>query len=161
MLESTGKLVHQLDPEYKYVLAPFADNVSTAEATWWSSLLALTPSVDVVAFQDGVGVSQGKPIHRSPQQASELIRAVSRALPDSMDMWTDIEIFSKLNTSNGTRYLVAPTSRFLEQLELEAPYVQGQTIWEFTHFMDPHGCHGVLQADCLRLYNDYKRYLEG
>ena len=161
MLEPTGQLVHQLKPEYKYVLAPFADNVSTAEALWWRSLLSLTPSVDIVAFQDGVGVSQSKPAKRSPQQASELIQAVSEALPEGMEMWTDIEIFSKLTASNGTTYYeVAPTARFLEQLELEAPFVQGQTIWEFTHFMDPHGCHGILQADCLRLYNDYKRYIE-
>jgi hypothetical protein len=159
MLEPTGQLVHQLNPKYKYVLAPFANNVSSAETGWWHELLGLTPSVDVVAFQDGVGVSQGKPIHRSPQQASELIRAVSEALPVGMEMWTDIEIFSKLSTGNGTRYLVAPTARFLEQLELEAPFVHGQTIWEFTHFMDPHGCPGVLQKDCLRLYNDYKRYV--
>ena len=152
MLEPTGQLVHKLKPEYKYVLAPYALNVSTAETAWWASLLALTPSVDIVAFQDGVGVSQSKPYtKRSPQQASELIKAVSEALPKSMHMWTDIEIFSKLTTDNDTRRLVAPTARFLQQLELEAPFVQGQTIWEFTHYMDPHGCHGALQADCLRL----------
>ena len=160
MLEPTGQLVHELDSSYQYVLAPFAVNVSTAETTWWASLLALTPSVDIVAFQDGVGVSQSKPLTRSPQQASELIAAVAEALPTGMQMWTDMEIFSKLTTRNGTRYLVAPTARFIEQLELEAPFVQGQTIWEFTHFMDPHGCRHGSQSDCLRLYNDYKRYLE-
>jgi hypothetical protein len=161
MLEPTGQLVHKLKPEYKYVIAPFALNVSTAETVWWASLLALTPSVDIVAFQDGVGVSQSKPYtKRSPQQASELIKAVSEALPEGMDMWTDIEIFSKYTSGNGTSRTVADTARFLQQLELEAPFVQGQTIWEFTHYMDPHGCHGVLQADCLRLYNDYKRYVE-
>lgn len=161
MLEPTGQLVHKLNPEYKYVLAPFALNVSTAETTWWASLLELTPSVDIVAFQDGVGVSQSPPYtKRSPQQAAELIKAVSEALPKGTDMWTDIEIFSKLEDTNVTRRLVAPTARFLQQLELEAPFVAGQTIWEFTHYMDPHGCHGALQADCLRLYNDYKKYVD-
>ena len=59
MIEPTGKLVHALSAEYHYIIAPFAENVSTAETGWWESLLRQTPSVDIVALQDGVGVSQG------------------------------------------------------------------------------------------------------
>lgn len=98
LLEPTGQLVHSLSPEYKYVIAPFAANASSPEGerAWWASLLQLTPSVDVVAFQDGVGVSAGK---RSPQHASELIRAVSAAVAqqEKMSMWTDIEVFTHPN----------------------------------------------------------------
>jgi hypothetical protein len=54
---------------------------------------------------------------------------------------------------------VAPTHRFLQQLELEWPYVSGATIWEFTAYMDPHGCSKRNGADCRRLYDDYRRYL--
>lgn len=153
MLEPTGQLIHSLGP-YDYVIAPFAKNVSALETTWWASLLQLTPSVDIVAFQDGVGVSAGT---RSPQAASELIKAVSAAVSQqkNMSMWTDIEIFSH------PTYSVAPTKRFLSQLELEAQHVSGVTIWEFTAYMDPHGCSESKRADCLRLYNDYRRYLAG
>ena len=157
MLEPTGQLVHKLSPRYKYVIAPFAANVSTAETAWWASLLGQTPSVDIVAFQDGVGVSAGKAVgagHRTPQQAAELIQAVAAAVPKPMEMWTDIEVFSHPN------FTVATTARFLQQLELEAPFVTGQTIWEFSHYMDPHGCDETNRADCLRLYTDYKKYLD-
>lgn len=158
MLEPTGQLVHSLRREYKYVIAPFAQNVSAAgayaaEAAWWASLLALIPSVDIVAMQDGVGVSGGR---RSPQEASALIGAVAGALPSGMTIWTDVEAFVKLDPGHSK---VAPTARFLQQLELEAPYVTGQTIWEFTMYMDPRGCHAV-ETECRRLYNDYKHYVE-
>ena len=101
MLESTGQLIKSLRPNYVYVIAPFAANVSKAETAWWRQLLTQTPSIDIVALQDGVGVSAGK---RSPQQASELIAAVSAAVRErNMSMWTDIEIFTHPN------YTVAPT----------------------------------------------------
>ena len=69
------------------------------------------------------------------------------------DAGTCHEIFSHPN------YTVAPTARFLEQLQLEWPYVSGATIWEFTAYMDPHGCSERNRADCRRLYVDYARYL--
>jgi len=152
MLEPTGQLIHALSPSYDYVIAPFAANVSALETEWWSSLLELTPSVDIVAFQDGVGVSAGK---RSPEAASQLIRYVGDAVAKQkhMKMWTDIEIFSHPN------YTVAPTQRVLSQLELEWPFVSGATIWEFTAYMDPHGCSASNRDECRRLYHDYQRYL--
>ena len=88
-------------------------------------------------------------------EASELIKAVSAAVAQqesNMSMWTDIEVFSHPN------YTVAPTARFLSQLELEWPYVSGATIWEFTAYMDPHGCSERNRVDCKRLYDDYRHY---
>eukprot|EP01043_Picozoa_sp_COSAG02_P021892 COSAG02_NODE_1123_length_14441_cov_28.984521_11_plen_190_part_00 len=91
MLEPTGQLVHSLSSSYDYVIAPFSVNVSALETSWWTSLLQLTPSVDIVAFQDGVGVSAGK---RSPESASELIKAVGVAVAkqEHMSMWTDVRL---------------------------------------------------------------------
>lgn len=91
MLEPTGQLVHSLSPTYDYVIAPFAVNVSVLETSWWDSLLQLTPSVDIVAFQDGVGVSAGR---RTPKSASELMKAVGAAVAkqEHMSMWTDVRL---------------------------------------------------------------------
>jgi hypothetical protein len=49
--------------------------------------------------------------------------------------------------------------RILDQIKLEAPFVSGMTIWEFTSYMDPHGCSLSNHADCARLYHDYLKYL--
>jgi hypothetical protein len=101
MLEPTGQLIHTLRPSYQYVIAPFAANVSQAETAWWRELLSQTPSIDILALQDGVGVAAGK---RSPKQASDLIAAVSMAAREqNVSMWTDIEIFTH------PAYTVGPT----------------------------------------------------
>ena len=168
MVEPTAKLAHALSSSYTFVIAPFDNfwpdavtpsaNVSAAMTAWWSGLLAQTPSVDVVALQDGVGVSAGNPVPRSPTRASQLIAAVSRAVVDhKKQMWTDIEIFSHPD------YSVAPTARVLEQIQREAPFVSGMTIWEFTSFMDPRNCStpgSSKSVACERLYEDYRRYLD-
>lgn len=100
MLEPTGRLIHTLRPSYLYVIAPFAANVSQAETAWWGEILSQTPSVDILALQDGVGVSAGK---RSPTQASELIAAVSVAAREqNVSMWTDVEIFTHPNYTVAT-----------------------------------------------------------
>ena len=49
--------------------------------------------------------------------------------------------------------------RVLDQIKLEAPFVSGMTIWEFTSYMDPHGCSSRNRADCARLYHDYLKYI--
>ena len=168
MVEPTAKLAHALSSKYTFVIAPFDNfwpdavtpsaNVSAAMTAWWSGLLAQTPSVDVVALQDGVGVSAGNPVPRSPTRASQLIAAVSRAVVGhKKQMWTDIEIFSHPD------YSVASTARVLEQIQREAPFVSGMTIWEFTSFMDPRNCStpgSSKSVACKRLYEDYRRYLD-
>jgi hypothetical protein len=135
--------------------APSAD-ASAAMAGWWSSLLAQTPSVDIVALQDGVGVHAGDAEPRSPLSASRLIAAVAKAAAlQGKQMWTDIEVFSHPN------YTVAPSERVLEQIALEAPFVSGMTIWEFTAYMDPRNCslNAAHSAACAQLYSDYRAYL--
>ena len=81
--------------------------------------------------------------------------AISAAVSEqpNMTLWTDIEAFTL-----EPNYTVAPTSRFLEQLQLEYPHVSGATAWEFTGCMDPHSELKNRQAS-LRLYNEYKQYL--
>ena len=120
MLEPTGKLVHALSAEYRYVIAPFAANVSAAETGWWASLLRQTPSVDIVALQDGVGVTAGCGARvagqcgegkRSPEQASQLIKAVSAAVKGAgMQMWADIEVFSHPDCESGATQNAAQLS---------------------------------------------------
>lgn len=72
-------------------------------------------------------------------------------------MWRVFLLAAMTNKGSNTG-TVAPTHRFLQQLELEWPYVSGATMWEFTACIDPHGSKSNA-ADCRRLYDDYRRYL--
>lgn len=149
-IEPLGKVVNSLSKDFVYSIAPFYQNSTTPadQVAFWSSVLHATPSVEVIMFQDGVGVQHVK----SPQQTMEYIRPLSQLVHQHFPrvaFWTDLEIFRKYPLPR----VPAPWTRVLEQLELESAVVDAITQWEFWSYMDPR--NPTASKD---LYADYKAW---
>jgi hypothetical protein len=151
-IEPLGKVVKDLRPGFMYTMAPYFQNdtAPTDQVNYWQSVLRFTPSVDVIMFQDGVGVQHVD----GPKQAAEYIRPLSKMVRENfgyIKFWTDVEIFQKYPLPRAP----ARWDRILEQIEHESPFVSGMTLWEFYSYMDPRNPHASPV-----LYDQYKTWHE-
>lgn len=133
-VEPLGKVVKGLNSKLVYSIAPYYQNSTSPDeqVSFWNSVLSETQTVDVIMFQDGVGVQHVL----DPQQTMEYIKPLSELVHSKfghIKFWTDLEIFRKYPLPR----VPAPWSRVLEQIELETPYIDGLTQWEFWSYMDP------------------------
>lgn len=124
-------------------------------ANWWDATLERA-NIDVIALQDGVGTrrttaQQGVPVYR------ELARVTAR---HGVALWSDLEVFEQIHgwpvDELAWQATPARLGTVLEQLRLEAPYVQKFVTFDFTHHMSPR--LGSMAAD---LYAGYLEYLQG
>ncbi|MBX3142606.1 MAG: DUF4434 domain-containing protein [Trueperaceae bacterium] len=124
-------------------------------AAWWDKTLARAP-VDVIAMQDGVGTrrttaAQGVPVYRALQPV---------AAKHGVALWSDLEVFEQTHgwPVNDLAWQARPATieSVIEQLQLEAPFVEKFVVFDFTHYMSPR-----LGAAASQLYRGYQAYLEG
>lgn len=128
---------------------------AAAYAAWWDTTLERAP-VDIIAMQDGVGTRRTTAQEGVPVYAA-LAEVVAK---HGLTLWSDLEIFEQIHgwpvdelpwQANSARI-----ETVLEQLELEAPYVEKFVTFDFTHHMSPR--LGGMAAD---LFSSYVEYLEG
>lgn len=138
------------------MVAPYFGMNPNAEAyaAWWDVTLTSAP-VDVIAMQDGVGTrrttaEQGVPVYRALQPV---------AAKHGVALWSDLEVFEQTHgwPVNDLPWRARPATidSVVEQLGLEAPYVEKFVVFDFTHYMSPR--LGAASAD---LYRAYQAYLE-
>ncbi len=124
-------------------------------AAWWDVTLSRAP-VDVIAMQDGVGTrrttaAQGVSVYRALQPV---------AAKHGVALWSDLEVFEQTHgwpvDELAWQARPATIESVIEQLELEAPYVEKFVVFDFTHYMSPR-----LGAAATALYRGYQSYLDG
>ncbi|HEX7004579.1 MAG TPA: DUF4434 domain-containing protein [Trueperaceae bacterium] len=153
-LASMAEAGHEIDRPV--MVAPYFGMNPNADAyaDWWDETLAAAP-IDVIAMQDGVGtkrttVEEGVPVYRALKEVTDR---------HDVALWSDLEVFEQVHgwPVDGLAWQAqsANINTVIEQLELEAPYVDKFVVFDFSHYMSPR-----LGGEALELYQGYQEYLE-
>lgn len=155
-----GVLSSRLDgllPGGKVALSGFANGVVDPKtfAVFWGSLLQAAKNVDIVLFQDGVGVNKLRP-PEVPIYLKTLAASVQTA---GRDLWTIVEIFQEVQGSrkpgDAFRAEPAPIDRINRQMELAGPYSSRLVAFSIPEYMSTRAGPGAEQL--LRDYRSQRR----
>lgn len=121
-------------------------------AGFWGSLLHAAKSIDIVLFQDGVGVNKLRP-PEVPIYLKSLSAGVGEA---GRELWTIVEIFEEARNAQPAgaafRAAPAPIARINRQMELAQPYSSRLVAFSIPEYMSRRAGAGAEQ-----LQQDYTR----
>jgi hypothetical protein len=151
-----GLLASRLEgllPSRPIALSGFANGAvdPTAFAGFWGSLLKSAPAIDIVLFQDGVGVNKLRPpeVPIYLKTLSESVRAAGK------ELWTVVEIFRQTGGMQAAnqRFTAepAPIERINRQMELARPFSSSLVAFSIPEYMNRRA-----GADAERLLLDYR-----
>jgi hypothetical protein len=137
-----GNFARQITPNAKIMIAPYGTRYYNGNTQLASQLAASV--VDIVAYQDEVGVQRATP--EQTRETFARLRALHDTIP-SVALWADVEVFDFNPYYSPTRDF----DRFKSQLESVAPYVDQIIIWELD------GPFGYVREQAF--YDNYIGYL--
>jgi hypothetical protein len=151
-----GLLSDRLDkllPARKIALSGFSNAAvdPLAFGGFWGSLLKSAPAIDVVLFQDGVGVNKLRPpeVPIYLKTLSESVRSAGK------ELWTVVEIFQQTGgmQAGNQRFTAepAPIERINRQMELAGPYSSSLVAFSIPEYMNRRA-----GAEAERLLLDYR-----
>lgn len=125
--------LYQLSPELPMLLSPFitAAGASPVETqTLWSNVFAKTHfrKGDIFTCQDSVGAG-----HITIDKLDAFFKAIKAAVDTKPEIsfWANNEDFTSADWST------APLDRFVRQLEITDPYVDGHITFAYSHYQNP------------------------
>jgi hypothetical protein len=146
-LNAVSRHLDELNPALPSSIAPFFNAYYGSDAhaytSFWQEVLPQT-SVDIVMFQDGVGVGHAT-VEEAADWFSHLCPAVQAA---GKQCWSDLE-----NFNGETDLTPAAPERIIAQHQAEAPWVERIVTFSFVATMSP--ANGVDP----RQYAAYKAYV--
>ena len=150
------KKVHELNPEYKTLIAPYGTCKLVADDGYIEQLRRL--DVDFVAYQDEVGVKK-----TDETKTAQFYKNLKRAhdIANRSKLWADVEVFTFEGDVYKSALLPAPIERIKKQLEAVSPYVEEILIFEYQGMMNKPGTIAFCgHPDSIQLYRDYKKLLD-
>jgi hypothetical protein len=151
-----SRLARQLTPHAKIMIAPYGTRVAAPDDEYVRQLDAM--DVDIVAYQDEVGVRKSKVAETSAFYEG-LRKAHDRA--QKAKIWADVEIFEFEDAVYKSALMPASFDRVLRQLEAVSPWVDQILVYQYQGMMNKPG--SVAFAGCpasARLYSDYLNWLK-
>lgn len=127
---------------------------STAHvATYFTKMLS-NASVDICAWQDGVGCAPGR-VSFAHQELAAMVKACRAT---GTTCWANLESFQQTSLP-GAAFAAqpAPIERFMEQLDREGALVQTAICFDFNHYMSPRNGN----AKAAQLYAGYRSQVLG
>jgi hypothetical protein len=113
--------------------------------------------VDVIAYQDEVGVRKSTP-QETPRFYEGLRRAHDRAHRSAI--WADMEIFECEGAVYRSALLPAPFERVLGQMAAISPFVDKILVYQYLGMMNRPGSGAFCgRAESAKLYSDYMAWL--
>jgi hypothetical protein len=144
----------QLKPKAEIMIAPYGTRIVTPDDKYVRQLDAL--DVDIVAYQDEVGVQKSKPTETSAFYQG-LRKAHDRA--QRAKLWVDMELFQFETTVYASALMPAPFERVLSQMEAVSPWVDKILVYQYQGMMNKPG--SAAFAGCpasAKLYTDYQNW---
>lgn len=145
-------------PDLKVMISPYTNWVpgiamSSSQASiarWWDTVLGRA-SIDIVAWQDGVGGTD----EQLERVANDLGGMAQAAEQNGVELWANLEAFDR-TTRLTEGFAAAPASmdRLKKQIEATRGSVTKLITFDFNDYMSPQA--GDAPA---RLYEDYRKYV--
>jgi hypothetical protein len=156
-VNTCSKLARRLTPRAKILIAPYGTRVAIPDDKYVKQLESL--DVDVVAYQDEVGVQKSTP-DETPAFYEGLRKAHDRA--QRAAIWADVEIFRFEGVVYKSALLPAPFSRVLRQLQAVSPWVDKILVYQYQGMMNKPGSKAFCGSPAsTRLYTAYAEWLKG
>ena len=145
-----------IDPKLKMLIAPYGTNSLKADDKYVAQLESL--DCDIIAYQDEIGVRKSLP---------EATGAYYEALRKAHDkagrsaLWADMEVFEFEGDVYRSALYAAAMERIDRQIKSISPYVDEILIYQYQGMFNKPGTIAYCgHPDSLKLYNDYKAWLE-
>lgn len=150
-----SRLARQLTPQAKILIAPYGTRLARPDDAYIRQLDAM--DVDIVAYQDEVGVGKSK-VTETSAIFERLRRAHNRA--QKARMWADMEIFEFQDGVYNSALMPAPFERVRRQIEALSPWVDEILAYQVLGMMNRPGSQAFAGApESTQLYADYRRWL--
>jgi hypothetical protein len=152
-----SRLARQVKPEAKIMIAPYGTRIAVPDDEYVRQLDAM--DVDIVAYQDEVGVRKSKVTETSAFYEG-LRKAHDRS--QKAKIWADVEIFQFEGEVYKSPLLPAPFERVLRQMEAVSPWVDQILVYQYLGMMNKPGSPAFAGCQAsTRLYSDYVNWLAG
>ena len=154
-VNTCSRLARQLTPQARIMIAPYGTRVAIPDDKYVRQLASL--DVDVVAYQDEVGVRKSKAEETSAFYEG-LRKAHDRA--QRAAIWADVEIFEFERTVYESALLPASFERVLRQLEAVSPWVDEILVYQYQGMMNKPGSAAFAGSpQSTTLYTAYVNWL--
>ena len=138
------------------MIAPYGTRVAVPDDAYVRQLDAL--DVDIVAYQDEVGVRKSKVSETSAFY--EGLRKAHDRIPKAA-LWADVEIFEFEDEVYRSPLLPASFERVLRQLEAVSPWVDTILVYQYQGMMNKPGSTAFAGSQAsATLYTDYMNWLK-
>ena len=138
------------------MIAPYGTRIVIPDDKYVQQLDAM--DVDIVAYQDEVGVQKSK-VTETSSFYEGLRKAHDRA--QKAKIWADVEIFQFESEVYNSALMPAPFERVLRQLEAVSPWVDKILVYQYQGMMNKpdSGAFAGCPAS-TKLYSDYVKWLK-
>jgi hypothetical protein len=144
----------QLKPKAPIMIAPYGTRIAIPDDEYVRQLDAL--DVDIVAYQDEVGVRKSKVTETSAFYEG-LRKAHDRA--QKAKIWADVELFEFEGETYKSALMPASFDRVQKQLEAVSPWVDQILVYQYLGLMNKPGSKAFAGSPAsTRLYTDYQRW---
>ena len=151
-----AKFGRELLPASKVLIAPYGTNHLKADDKYISQLERI--DADFVAYQDEVGVEKAT-YDETPRFYEALRKAHDKAGRSAL--WADVELFEFTGKVYQSSLKSAPFERIEKQIQSVSPYVDEILVYQYQGMMNsPDSKAFCGHPDSLKLYNEYKAWLE-
>lgn len=154
-VNTCSHLARKLTPRAQILIAPYGTRIAVPDDKYVRQLETL--DVDIIAYQDEVGVQKSTP-SETPRFYEGLRKAHDRARRSVI--WADVEIFKFEGTVYKSPLLPAPFSRVLRQLEAVSPWVEKILVYQYQGMMNKPGSVAFCGSSASTgLYLAYEEWL--
>ncbi len=156
-VNTNSKLARQVTPAAKIMIAPYGTRIAIPDDKYVRQLDAM--DVDIVAYQDEVGVRKSK-----VTETSAFFEGLRKAHDRSQKakIWADVEIFEFENEVYKSALMPAPFDRVVRQLQAVSPWVDQILVYQYQGMMNKPGTSAFAGCQAsTRLYSDYMNWLAG
>jgi hypothetical protein len=146
----------QLKPKAPIMIAPYGTRIAIPDDLYVRQLDAL--DVDIVAYQDEVGVHKSK-VTETAAFYEGLRKAHDRS--QKAKIWADVEIFEFELGVYKSALMPASFDRVVRQLEAVSPWVDEILVYQYLGLMNKPGSAAFAGSPrSTRLYQDYRSWLQ-
>jgi hypothetical protein len=144
----------RLKPKAEIMIAPYGTREAAADDEYVRQLDRM--DVDIVAYQDEVGVRKSKTTETAAYY-ERLRKAHDRS--QKARLWADVELFEFEGATYNAALVPAAFSRVRQQLEAVSPYVDKILVYQYLGLMNKPGSKVFAgRADSAQLYSDYQQW---
>ncbi len=150
-VNACSKAARAVTPKAKVLIAPYGTRVAVPDDRYVRQLEQL--DVDIVAYQDEVGVRKSTPDETAAFY--EGLRKAHDRIPQRK-IWADVEVFEFEGETYKSALIPAPFDRVKRQLAAVSPFVDTILIYQYQGMMNKPGSKAFAGHErSTRLYSDY------